>query len=62
MRKLVNLSEFLFSYEIKDNIKPIIDNQQEFTVQHRKLYSIFGHNLYEKRFLKRMDMCICIYN
>ena len=35
-----------------------IDNQQRPTVEHRELYSIFWDNLYQKRILKRMDICI----
>ena len=35
-----------------------IDNQQEPTVYHRKLYSMFYDNLNVKRIQKKIDICI----
>ena len=36
------------------------DNQQEVTVQHKELCSIFCNNLNGKRIWKRIDTCTCI--
>ena len=37
-----------------------IGNQEELTIQHRELYSIFSNNLYGKESEKEMNICICI--
>ena len=37
-----------------------IGNQEEPTIQHRELYSIFSNNLYGKESEKEMNICICI--
>ena len=36
------------------------DDQQKPTVQHKKFYPIFWDNLYEKRILERMNICVCV--
>ena len=37
-----------------------MDGQWGPAIQHRKFYSIFRDNLYQKRIQKRMDMCVYI--
>ena len=36
------------------------DDQQRPTVQHKNFYPIFWDNLYEKRFLERMNIYVCV--